>query len=67
MTIDRALLVTQIREAEEALADAEHELATIRRAERRAATRVNTAALAAATLHRALEVHDEIPRTRVSH
>lgn len=67
MTIDRALLVTQIREAEEALADAEHELATIRRAERRVATRVNTAALAAATLHCALEVHDEVPHVHISH
>lgn len=61
MTIDRALLVAQIREAEEALLDAEDELKRIRRAEDKAARHVNARALAAATLIRALEVHDEIP------
>jgi hypothetical protein len=61
MTIDRALLVAQIREAEEALLDAEEELRRVRREEAKAARRVNAAALSAATLIRALEVFDEIP------
>lgn len=63
----RATLVAQIREADEALADAEDELARIRRAEHKAAARVNLAALAASTLHRALEALDEVPRVHVSH
>lgn len=67
MTIDRALLVAQIREAEEALLDAEEELRRVRREAEKAARRVNAAALAAATLVRALEVFDEIPRVLVSH
>ena len=67
MTLDRAVLVVQLREAEEALLDAEHELVTLRRAESKAAARVNVAALTAATLVRALETLDEIPRTPVSH
>lgn len=62
----RAVLVAQIREADEALADAEDELQRIRRAERKAAGRVNVAALAASTLHRALEALDDV-RASVSH